>query len=145
MDDEEELLVVFRLDDQDYAVDVDAVQEIIRVPEALIRVPRSQSFVEGLVNLRGAVMPVVDLRTRLGLRKDRTDRSRVIVLAAHGTRAGFIVDEVREVARIDRHVPEPNPEFDAVVPRIANLPDQDRVLLLLETAQLLGRAQPVAG
>ena len=98
---DEELFVVFRLDDEEYAVDVDAVQEIIRVPEALIRVPKSYDFVEGLVNLRGTVLPVVDLRTRLGLdRGERDERQRIVVLIIGGVRTGFIVDSVAEVARV---------------------------------------------
>ncbi|MEU8243283.1 chemotaxis protein CheW [Actinoplanes missouriensis] len=143
---DEELFVVFRLDDEEYAVDVDAVQEIIRVPEALIRVPKSFDFVEGLVNLRGTVLPVVDLRTRLGLgRTERDERQRIVVLIIGGVRTGFIVDSVAEVARVGRNVLEPAPELSAeqarVVSRVANLPDQQRMLLLVEVNQLLAAEQ----
>ncbi len=143
---DEELFVVFRLDDEEYAVDVDAVQEIIRVPEALIRVPKSFDFVEGLVNLRGTVLPVVDLRTRLGLgRTDRDERQRIVVLIIGGVRTGFIVDSVAEVARVGRNVLEPAPELSAeqarVVSRVANLPDQQRMLLLVQVEQLLAADQ----
>ncbi|MFC7527180.1 chemotaxis protein CheW [Actinoplanes sp. GCM10030250] len=143
---DEELFVVFRLDDEEYAVDVDAVQEIIRVPEALIRVPKSFDFVEGLVNLRGTVLPVVDLRTRLGLgRTERDERQRIVVLIIGGVRTGFIVDSVAEVARVGRNVLEPAPELSAeqarVVSRVANLPDQQRMLLLVQVDQLLAAGQ----
>ncbi|GIE27177.1 chemotaxis protein CheW [Actinoplanes italicus] len=143
---DEELFVVFRLDDEEYAVDVDAVQEIIRVPEALIRVPKSYDFVEGLVNLRGTVLPVVDLRTRLGLgRTERDERQRIVVLIIGGVRTGFIVDSVAEVARVGRNVLEPAPELSAeqarVVSRVANLPDQQRMLLLVQVDQLLAAGQ----
>ncbi|AEV88014.1 chemotaxis protein CheW [Actinoplanes sp. SE50] len=143
---DEELFVVFRLDDEEYAVDVDAVQEIIRVPEALIRVPKSFSFVEGLVNLRGTVLPVVDLRTRLGLeRTERDERQRIVVLIIGGVRTGFIVDSVAEVARVGRNVLEPAPELSEeqarVVSRVANLPDQQRMLLLVQVDQLLAAEQ----
>jgi purine-binding chemotaxis protein CheW len=143
---DEELFVVFRLDDEEYAVDVDAVQEIIRVPEALIRVPKSYDFVEGLVNLRGTVLPVVDLRTRLGLgRTERDERQRIVVLIIGGARTGFIVDSVAEVARVGRNVLEPAPELSAeqarVVSRVANLPDQQRMLLLVQVDQLLAAGQ----
>jgi purine-binding chemotaxis protein CheW len=143
---DEELFVVFRLDDEEYAVDVDAVQEIIRVPEALIRVPKSYDFVEGLVNLRGTVLPVVDLRTRLGLgRTGRDERQRIVVLIIGGVRTGFIVDSVAEVARVGRNVLEPAPELSAeqarVVSRVANLPDQQRMLLLVQVDQLLAADQ----
>jgi purine-binding chemotaxis protein CheW len=143
---DEELFVVFRLDEEEYAVDVDTVQEIIRVPEALIRVPKSFDFVEGLVNLRGTVLPVVDLRTRLGLgRSERDERQRIVVLIIGGVRTGFIVDSVAEVARVGRNVLEPAPELSAeqarVVSRVANLPDQQRMLLLVQVDQLLAADQ----
>ncbi|WP_436527124.1 chemotaxis protein CheW [Actinoplanes sp. HUAS TT8] len=145
---DEELFVVFRLDDEEYAVDVDAVQEIIRVPQALIRVPKSFDFVEGLVNLRGTVLPVVDLRTRLGLvRTDRDERQRIVVLIIGGVRTGFIVDSVAEVARVGRNVLEPAPELSEeqarVVSRVANLPEQQRMLLLVQVDQLLAAEQAV--
>jgi purine-binding chemotaxis protein CheW len=143
---DEELFVVFRLDDEEYAVDVDAVQEIIRVPEALIRVPKSFAFVEGLVNLRGTVLPVVDLRTRLGLERcPQDERQRIVVLIIGGVRTGFIVDSVAEVARVARNVLEPAPELSAeqarVVSRVANLPEQKRMLLLVQVDQLLAAEQ----
>ncbi|WP_433296679.1 chemotaxis protein CheW [Actinoplanes sp. CA-030573] len=146
---DEELFVVFRLDEEEYAVDVDAVQEIIRVPDALIRVPKSYDFVEGLVNLRGTVLPVVDLRTRLGLEKsERDERQRIVVLIIGGVRTGFIVDSVAEVARVGRNVLEPAPELSAeqarVVSRVANLPDQKRMLLLVQVNQLLAADQAAA-
>ncbi|GIF05864.1 chemotaxis protein CheW [Actinoplanes siamensis] len=142
----EELFVVFRLDKEEYAVDVDAVQEIIRVPDALIRVPKSFDFVEGLVNLRGTVLPVVDLRTRLGLaRAPRDERQRIVVLIIGGVRTGFIVDSVAEVARVGRNVLEPAPELSEeqarVVSRVANLPEQQRMLLLVQVDQLLAADQ----
>ncbi|MCM4076053.1 chemotaxis protein CheW [Paractinoplanes hotanensis] len=146
---DEELFVVFRLDDEEYAVDVDTVQEIIRVPAALIRVPKSFDFVEGLVNLRGTVLPVVDLRTRLGLpRGERDERQRIVVLIIGGVRTGFIVDSVAEVARVGRQVLEPAPQLSAeqarLVSRVANLPEQKRMLLLVQVDQLLAAEQAAA-
>ncbi|WP_432519331.1 chemotaxis protein CheW [Kineococcus sp. SYSU DK006] len=143
---DDELLVVFRLQGEEYCVAVDAVQEIIRVPETLIRVPKTLDFVEGLVNLRGAVLPVVDLRTRLGLeRSARDERQRIVVLIIKGVRTGFVVDSVAEVLRVSgaelESAPELSPEQAEVVTRVANLPRSERMLLVLEPSQLLGRAQ----
>ncbi len=143
---DEELFVVFHLDKEEYAVPVDAVQEIIRVPESLIRVPKTYEFVEGLVNLRGTVLPVVDLRTRLHLnRAERNERQRIVVLIMDDVRTGFIVDSVAEVARVGSDIPEAAPELSTeqarVVSRVANLPEQQRMLLLIETDQLLAPAQ----
>ncbi|NHC15287.1 chemotaxis protein CheW [Motilibacter sp. E257] len=143
---DDELLVVFRLEGEEYCVDVDAVQEIIRVPEALVRVPKTLDFVEGLVNLRGAVLPVVDLRTRLGLRRlERDERQRIVVLIIGGVRTGFVVDSVAEVAKVAGGELEAAPELSAeqarVVARVANLPGQGRMLLVLEPSELLGPEQ----
>jgi purine-binding chemotaxis protein CheW len=146
---DEELFVVFRLDREEYAVDVDAVQEIIRVPDALIRVPKTFDFVEGLVNLRGTVLPVVDLRTRLALsRAEPDDRQRIVVLILGGVRTGFVVDSVAEVARVARVVLEPAPELSEeqarIVSRVANLPDDQRMLLIVQVDQLLAPEQTEA-
>jgi purine-binding chemotaxis protein CheW len=139
---EDELLVVFRLSAEEYSVDVDTVQEIIRVPETLIRVPKALDFVEGLVNLRGAVLPVVDLRTRLGLpRGERDERQRIIVLIVNGVRTGFIVDSVTEVLRVSRTDLEPAPELSGeqshLINRVANLTGSQRMLMMLEPDHLL--------
>ena len=142
-DDGDALLVVFRLGEEEYGVDVDRVQEIIRVPDTLIRVPKAPGFVEGLVNLRGSVLPVVDLRTRLGLeRGERDERQRIVVLSVAGVRTGFVVDSVAAVLPVGRDLLEPAPELSAdtarVVTGVANLTGTRRMLLLLETDELVG-------
>lgn len=146
---DEELFVVFHVDGEEYAVEVDAVQEIIRVPEALIRVPKTFDFVEGLVNLRGTVLPVVDLRTRLGVGRAKPDhRQRIVVLVLGGVRTGFVVDSVAEVARVATAALEPAPELSEelgrIVSRVANLPDGNRMLLVIQVDQLLSAEQATA-
>jgi len=75
----------------------------VRVPEELTHIPRAPAFVEGVINLRGAVLPVIDLRRRLGLATaERSDRQRVMVFLIEGMRTGFIVDSVAEVLKIHR-------------------------------------------
>jgi purine-binding chemotaxis protein CheW len=143
---DDELLVVFRLEGEEYCVHVDTVQEIIRVPESLSRVPRTLDFVEGLVNLRGSVLPVVDLRTRLGLqRAARDERQRIVVLIIAGVRTGFVVDSVAEVARVATSELEPAPQVSEaqanVVTRVANLARDQRMLLVLEPEELLHAEQ----
>jgi len=145
-DGDDELLVVFRLDDEEYCVDIDAVQEIIRVPEALIRVPKTLDFVEGLVNLRGAVLPVVDLRSRLGIERcERDERQRIVVFVLDGVRTGFIVDAVAEVLKVPASTLEAAPELSEeqarLVSRVANLPTSDRMLMVLEPSELLVQEQ----
>jgi len=98
---DDEQMVVFRLGKEEYGAPIESVQEIVRVPEELTRVPNAPPFVEGVINLRGSVLPVVDLRRRLGLQTVcRSDQQRVMVFLIDGMRTGFIVDSVTEVLRI---------------------------------------------
>jgi purine-binding chemotaxis protein CheW len=97
-EEDENRLVVFHLADQEYGVIVDTVQEIIRVPEEMSRVPKTEEFIQGMVNLRGSVLPVLDMRIRFGMKRaDRNDRQRILVLNEAGQCTGFIVDSVSEV------------------------------------------------
>ena len=109
--------------------------------------PNAEHYVDGLVNLRGIVLPVVDLRTRLGLpRLARDDRQRIVVFTLDGVRTGFMVDSVVEVARVPRQALEPAPELSAeqsrVVSQVVNLTAQERMLLVVDADQLLGAAAP---
>ena len=140
--DDEEQFVVFRLMGEEYGVPIDAVQEIVRVPELLTRVPKTPGFVEGVINLRGVVLPVVDQRRRFGLPgAERNDRQRIVVFTIGGVRTGFIVDQVSEVMRIPARfigsTPDLSDEQKRLIRRVANLEAQKRMILLLEVTQLL--------
>jgi purine-binding chemotaxis protein CheW len=92
--------VVFALCGDEFAVDVVHVREIDRMAR-ITRVPRVPPYVEGIINLRGQLVPVVDLRKRLGMpHADATKSSRIVVAEIGGRSVGMIVDEVREVVRI---------------------------------------------
>ncbi len=104
--DDEAQFVVFRVADEEYGVPIEAVQEIVRVPDHLTRVPKSPAFVEGVVNLRGAVLPVIDQRRRFMLPAvAHNDRQRIMVFLVHGVRTGFIVEfglrSAQDIARAD--------------------------------------------
>ncbi|MEH3120651.1 MAG: chemotaxis protein CheW [Sphingomonas phyllosphaerae] len=134
--------VVFRLMDEEYGVPVEAVREIVRVPDQLTRVPRSPDFVEGVINLRGTVLPVIDQRRRFGLDEvERSDRQRIMVFTIDGRDTGFIVDSVSEVRRIATVAISPAPELSGergrVVQGVANLHDQRRMILLLDMGCLV--------
>jgi len=135
-------VVVFRLGGEEFGVDIHSVQEIVRVPETLTRIPKSPAFLEGVINLRGSVLPVVDQRVRMGIEPgDRSDRQRIMVYLMNGVRTGFIVDAVTEVLRLDsRHIAEtPKDGMHSVdlIPRVANLPDCKRMILLIDPKALL--------
>lgn len=131
----EEQVVVFNLANEYFGVDVARVQEIRRVPE-ITHVPRSLPYVEGVMNLRGAVIPVVDLCRRFGFSPSaRTRSSRVVILDLAGQTVGVIVDAVTEVLRIPGEAIEPpsavvTAEGEGFVRGIARL--QDRLIMLLD-------------
>jgi len=140
--DDEEQFVVFRLMNEEYGVPIASVQEIVRVPEELTHIPKSPPFIEGVINLRGSVLPVVDQRRRFGLEpSQRSDRQRIMVFTIHGVRSGFIVDQVSEVMRIGARfigtAPQLSAEQQRLIRRVANLEGQKRMILLLDIDQLL--------
>ena len=96
----ERQLVVFDLNEEAYGVDISQVREIIRMQE-ITRVPRAPEFIEGVINLRGKVIPVVDLRARFSMPgTERTDEHRIVVVDVDGQDIGMVVDAVTEVSRI---------------------------------------------
>ncbi len=96
----EQQLVVFDLASEAYGVDIGAVREIIRMQD-ITRVPRTPDFVEGVINLRGKVIPVVDLRKRFMVPvAEQTDDNRIVVVDIGGEDIGVVVDAVTEVLRI---------------------------------------------
>jgi purine-binding chemotaxis protein CheW len=146
---DEEQFVVFRLAGEEYGVPIDSVQEIVRVPDELTHVPKAASFMEGVVNLRGTVLPVVDQRRRFALAEaERNDRQRIMVLTIAGVRTGFIVDQVSEVLKIPRALIEPAPvlseEQARLIRRVANLEAQKQMILLLDPANLLAAGEVAA-
>ncbi|MBK8754088.1 MAG: chemotaxis protein CheW [Candidatus Competibacteraceae bacterium] len=146
---EDEQMVVFRLMKEEFGVPIDSVQEIVRVPDQLAHVPKAPEFIEGVINLRGAVLPVVDQRRRFGLpSQDRNDRQRIMVFTINGVRTGFIVDSVTEVLKIPRQAIEDAPnlseETAKLIRRVANLQKQKRMILLLDVDQLLESGEVTA-
>jgi purine-binding chemotaxis protein CheW len=142
MIEDDEQMVVFRLGSEEFCVPIESVQEIVRVPEELTHVPKAPAFIEGVINLRGAVLPVVDQRRRLGLPTlERCEQQRIMVFLFDGVRTGFIVDSVAEVLKIPRSAIEPAPHLSVdqvhLISRVANLEKQKRIILLIEPLNLL--------
>lgn len=141
--DDDAQVVIFRLGAEEFGVPIMSVQEIVRVPEVLTRVPKTPPFVEGVINLRGTVLPVIDQRSRLGMASiERNDRQRIMVYTLGGQRTGFIVDSVAEVLRIGRgHIapaPELSDEQGRLITRVAKLDSDKRLVMLIDPSQLLG-------
>ncbi|MBV8602987.1 MAG: purine-binding chemotaxis protein CheW [Candidatus Eremiobacteraeota bacterium] len=93
-------LIVFVLDEREFGIEIAHVRGIER-PVRITRVPRSRGKLEGIINLRGQLLPIVDLRTRLGLgRVAATKASCIVVVERAGSRVGIVVDAVSEVMRV---------------------------------------------
>ncbi|MGA1862700.1 chemotaxis protein CheW [Deferribacter thermophilus] len=93
--------VVFKLQQEKYAIDIMKVDEIIRMME-ITKIPKADYYIEGIINLRGKVIPVIDLKKKFGLDLKEYDKfTRIMVVDIRGKKIGFIVDEVEEVMRID--------------------------------------------
>jgi purine-binding chemotaxis protein CheW len=141
---DEQPFIVFRLDREEYAVPIAAVDEVTRRPDALTRVPKAPEFIEGVMNLRGAVIPVVDQRRRFDLpAAESTDRQRVIVITFDGMRAGFLVDSASELLKIPDSAIGPAPELSdeqvRLISRVANL--GERMILIVDAPELLDRRE----
>lgn len=104
-------LVSFELDGEEYGVDVLSVREIIRLP-SITKMPNTPDYVEGVINLRGTVVPIISLRRRFGLTDSESSRcSRILVMETTGGLNGFTVDAVAEVIRIAAGDVQPPPSI----------------------------------
>jgi len=133
-------LVSFKIGNEEFGVDILKVQEINRMME-ITTVPNAPEFVDGVVNLRGRIIPVIDLRTRLNMPRNKHDHNtRIVVVELSGKTVGFIVDEVSEVLRIPRNITEPPPDMVAginaeYITAVGKL--EDRLLILLDLEKVL--------
>jgi purine-binding chemotaxis protein CheW len=142
-DQTEARLVVFRLADRAYALSVENVGKILPMV-ALTPVPEGPTWLEGVLNLRGQVVPVVDLRARFGLSRRPVSLDTPLVIAEAGDRtAGLIVDTVDEVLRLPRGSLSPPGELvqpSGLVGSVAAI--GDRVILVLDPELLLASSEP---
>jgi purine-binding chemotaxis protein CheW len=136
----EQQLVVFELANEHYGVEISSVESIIKMQE-ITRIPHSPAFVEGITNLRGLVLPVIDLRKRFGLESQEASRdSRIMVVALGTFKVGMIVDGVSEVLRVASESIEPPPSMTTTsrtnfITGIAKL--NDVLVILLDMSKIL--------
>lgn len=137
-------LVSFMIDKEEFGVNILCVQEINRLMQ-ITKVPNVPDFVEGVINLRGRVIPVIDLRTKLKIqKKDRDNNTRIIVVEIEGKTIGFIVDSVKEVLRIPTSITEAPPEMvtgidSDYIMAVAKL--DDRLITLLNLEKILSNTE----
>jgi len=132
-------LVVFQLAREEFAVEVSQVQEIIPMV-AITRLPRAPQFIKGIINLRGKILPVIDLGERVGVQTYPGDTQRIVITNLEGQAVGMIVDSVTEVLRIQGNTVEPPPPMIADVSGaylrgIARL--AARLLILIDLTKVL--------
>ena len=133
-------LVTFSIGGEEFGFDILKVMEIIRTKE-ITKVPKAPEFVEGVINLRGTVIPIIDLRRRFGLEPKAGDTdTRIIVIEINGMTVGFVVDSVSEVLRIPANTVEPAPAVVSgldsdYISGVGKL--EDRLLILLDLDKLL--------
>lgn len=137
-------LVTFKLAEEEFGVDILKVQEIIRMMP-ITKVPNAPAFVEGVINLRGKVIPVIDMRKRFGMAVTaHNSETRIEVMDLQGQIVGFVVDAVREVLRIKESTIEPPPAVVAGIGSeymrgVGKL--EDRLLILLDLDKLLTESE----
>jgi purine-binding chemotaxis protein CheW len=142
----DEQFIIFRLGDQDYGMPIAAVSEIARRPDHITRLPKSPAFVDGVMNLRGSVVPIVDLRRRFDLStKEHAGSQRILMVAIGAVIAGFLVDSVSEIMKVQidaiRPAPELSPDQMRLISRVINLEARGRMVLLVDPAQLLDQVE----
>jgi purine-binding chemotaxis protein CheW len=136
----ERQLVIFNLADEYYGVDIAAVEGIIKL-QTITVVPHAPRFVEGVTNLRGKVLPVIDLRKRFGLTQGQeTKDSRIVTVDVHGLKVGMVVDGVSEVLRVPEEAIEPPSPIvttvdSAFITGIAKV--AERLIILLDLGKVL--------
>ncbi len=140
-------LVTFNMGTEEYAVNILNVQEINRMTE-IAKVPNAPSYVEGVINLRGRVIPVVSLSKRFGfVEKDQDEQSRIIIMDIQGITIGVIVDSVSEVLRIPANTVDPAPHIATemgteFIKGIAKM--EDRLIILIDMDLLIERSESVS-
>jgi purine-binding chemotaxis protein CheW len=137
-------VVSFKLGSEEYGVDIAQVQEINRMV-AVTHVPRAPQFMEGVINLRGQLIPIIDLRARFGMpRAEHTKNTRIVVTEIGAKRVGMVVDSVSEVLRLPVEHIEPAPEMITGVETeyirgVGKI--EDRLIILLDLARIISGAE----
>lgn len=141
-----EQFVIFQLGSEHFGLPIGSVSEVVTAPDKLTKLPKAPSFVDGVMNLRGQVVPVIDQRRRFETKSAGPDRkSRIIIVRIGKSLAGFVVDGVSEVLSVSvdqlRASPQLTSTQSKVIDRIANLEQDGRMILLINPQELLDRAE----
>lgn len=133
-------VIVFQLNDQQYGVGIQQVRSIEKL-QNITKIPNTSDFIKGVINLRGEVIAIIDLRERLNITQTEiTDHTRILIVSIDGVQIGLIVDSATDVLDIDPTVIDPSPEIVGeidvtFVQGVAKL--ENRLLILLDLARVL--------
>ncbi len=135
-------LVIFRLAGGEYGVPILDVLEIVRRPDKMTKVPNSDDQIDGVMNLRGSPVPVLDLRSCLGIeRSTPTERQRILIFAQGSGKVGFVVDGVREVLVVPKasvgEAPPMSVEQRKIMGKLATLDEGKRLVMIVNSNELL--------
>lgn len=138
-------LAAFRLGDEEYVIDIMRVRTIIRpIPATPVRM--GPKYVEGVITLRGAVVPLIDMRRRFGLEPKRCNQNRIVVLSVEGRILGLAVDAVTDIIRVERSSIRPAPEFfsEAQAPFFLGIcPYAGRSLILINVRNIISSHEDI--
>ncbi|ULO09720.1 chemotaxis protein CheW [Paenibacillus sp. 19GGS1-52] len=140
-------VIVFKLGSEEYGIEVEKVQTIERMMP-ITRVPKTYSFIKGVINLRGVVIPVIDLRGRFGIEEgEHTDQTRVIIVSVNDMEVGFIVDSANDVIDLNRDSIDTPPDVVGGIKAkyldgVAKI-GEDRLLIMLNLAEVLNKGEIV--
>jgi len=144
---EEKKIAVFKLDEEEFGIFIEEINEINRLPD-ITSVPKSAEFIEGIINLRGEIIPVINLRERLGLKRKEFDEfERVIIIEIENQKTGLIVDRVTEIKSILKNQFKDVPDFlktnieKDVMNSIVNLEDENRIITMISTDKILTKKE----
>ncbi|SET43070.1 chemotaxis protein CheW [Paenibacillus sp. NFR01] len=140
-------VIVFKLGTEEYGIEVDKVQTIERMMP-ITRVPKTYAFIKGVINLRGVVIPVIDLRGRFNLEEaDHTDQTRIIIVNVNEMEVGFIVDSANDVIDLNRDSIDTPPDVVGGIKAkyldgVAKI-GEDRLLIMLNLPEVLNKNEIV--
>ena len=140
-------MVAFRLENEEFAIDIHQVREVLKITQ-VTPLPQSAHFIEGIINLRGEVIPVVDLRKRFELPSgERNDQTRIIIVEIQDSNVGLIVDSVTEVMRLSSSLIQPPPSKVAgtrtdLIQGVGKI--SDRLLIILDLNRILTSEEKIA-
>ncbi len=133
-------LVTFAIDTEEYGLEILKVQEVVRLPH-ITRLPRAPLFIKGVINLRGNIIPIIDLREKFGLKSEKyTETTRVIIIEVVDKKLGMIVDNVSQVVRVAESSIAPPPpmisgEANQYLAGVVRL--DERLIILLNVENIL--------